>query len=210
MRLYVDIPNKGRRYNMGQRLNIEIQKNGEVLANAYYHWSAYTGNALELTQQILNEINKGRKYEDEVINAVKLLEVTGAGLTDKEKEFARNNIKNYNSYQFAPCRGRNEGLISISKSGIKETRYWEEGRVEIDISKNIINFKVIWEYSKNEFEINHENKKYEQLPIYDIQFMQISFEAFTEFKDTIMDLLNNKIYYIRCKNDNDTVYVFVA
>jgi hypothetical protein len=27
---------------MGQRLNIEIVKNGDVLANSYYHWSGFS------------------------------------------------------------------------------------------------------------------------------------------------------------------------
>lgn len=42
---------------MGQRLNIEIMKNDKVLANAYYHWSAYTESALELCACIIGEIN---------------------------------------------------------------------------------------------------------------------------------------------------------
>ena len=31
---------------MGQRLNIEIVNGETSLANAYYHWSAYTKSAL--------------------------------------------------------------------------------------------------------------------------------------------------------------------
>lgn len=34
---------------MGQRLNIEIISGDKVLANAYYHWSAYSRIAIELT-----------------------------------------------------------------------------------------------------------------------------------------------------------------
>lgn len=32
---------------MGQRLNIEIHNNGELLTNCYYHWSGYTKCALD-------------------------------------------------------------------------------------------------------------------------------------------------------------------
>lgn len=32
---------------MGQRLNIEVIKNGKVVGNCYYHWSAYTLSSLE-------------------------------------------------------------------------------------------------------------------------------------------------------------------
>lgn len=37
---------------MGQRLNIEIVDGNTTLANAYYHWSAFTFPALELTAEI--------------------------------------------------------------------------------------------------------------------------------------------------------------
>ena len=40
---------------MGQRLNIEIMSGEKVLANAYYHWSAYTASAAELTKIILGD-----------------------------------------------------------------------------------------------------------------------------------------------------------
>lgn len=36
---------------MGQRLNIEIWKDGKVLANAYYHWSAYSVCAVDLARK---------------------------------------------------------------------------------------------------------------------------------------------------------------
>ena len=36
---------------MGQRLNLEIRKKGKPLANAYYHWSAYTGSSYALVEQ---------------------------------------------------------------------------------------------------------------------------------------------------------------
>lgn len=43
-----------RGYTMGQRLNIEILKNGEVLANSYYHWSGFSNSAINLTIYIIN------------------------------------------------------------------------------------------------------------------------------------------------------------
>lgn len=42
---------------MGQRLNIEIFNNGQVVVNAYYHWSAYTRSALELTAKVISAYN---------------------------------------------------------------------------------------------------------------------------------------------------------
>lgn len=43
---------------MGQRLNIEMKTKGKVVANCYYHWSAYTMTALQLTKEII-----GGKHE---------------------------------------------------------------------------------------------------------------------------------------------------
>ena len=39
---------------MGQRLNIEIMKNGETIANCYYHWSAYTTSALATAIMVIS------------------------------------------------------------------------------------------------------------------------------------------------------------
>ena len=136
---------------MGQRLNIEIIENGKVLANAYYHWSGYTSSSLELTQEILEAIEK-INYEDRVINAIKLLEETGAGLTDDEIAYGKKYIKDFDKYSFIDCMGRNKGLIAISDKGIKETEFWEEARVEIDLTNKIVNFEAIWEVTKKEFE----------------------------------------------------------
>ena len=49
---------------MGQRLNVEIWNNGEVLANAYYHWSAYTESAAHIVDKALNYIKNNPVQDD--------------------------------------------------------------------------------------------------------------------------------------------------
>ena len=116
---------------MGQRLNIEINKNGELLANAYYHWSGYTRTALALTSMILVKSEEIKNTND-VLYAIELLETTGARLTNDEIKYAKSiGIDK----KFEPAVSRNEGLIAISEKGMNETRFWEEARVEIDIEK---------------------------------------------------------------------------
>ena len=78
---------------MGQRLNIEIRKEDKVLANAYYHWFGYTSSSLQLTSEILKNIDNVN-FDNDVAKAVKLLEVTGAGLTKSEFGFLSDDIKN--------------------------------------------------------------------------------------------------------------------
>ena len=58
---------------MGQRLNIEICNNTRTLANAYYHWGAYTSSALEYTAKIIDAYyNLSDKITDDLELAVKL------------------------------------------------------------------------------------------------------------------------------------------
>ena len=73
---------------MGQRLNIEIKrrKDNKVLANSYYHWSAYTSSSLHLAEEIIEniyDIIRKEKVSDE-IKAIQLLQTTGAGLMENE------------------------------------------------------------------------------------------------------------------------------
>ena len=71
---------------MVQRLNIEIWNNTRNLANAYYHWGAYTDSALEYTAEIIDAYhNLSGQITDELQLAVKLLEATGSGITVEEK-----------------------------------------------------------------------------------------------------------------------------
>lgn len=199
---------------MGERLNIEIKNNGKVLANSYYHWSGYTSSTLELTQIILDEIhsyiNIQKIFENNlVLYAIRLLEVTGAGLTDVEKEFA---FKNIGKHKFAKCASRNDGLISISPKGIEETEYWEEHRVEINLDSKTINFKKLaWKILRDEYMEDYEEDedKFNDLPILDVNFENISFNNFKNFKDMILSLIDKEIYNVRIKSNEDEVYVFV-
>lgn len=49
---------------MGQRLNIEIKSKGKVVANCYYHWSAYTMSALQLTKEIISNFDSIQDNDD--------------------------------------------------------------------------------------------------------------------------------------------------
>ena len=127
---------------MGQRLEILIMKDGKELANAYYHWSAYTGSSFELARDIVLAIkNRKVRQKDELKKAIRLLEVTGAGVTQSEKEYLKVGSR-FKNFRFKPCSGRNDGLIAVSADGMKETRDWQEGQVFIDIGKQKVSFDV--------------------------------------------------------------------
>lgn len=137
---------------MGQRLNIEICDNAKTLANAYYHWSAYTSSALEMMTAIIETYYElSDKINDKVELAVELLQATDAGINREEKERIKNN-PDFAHINFQPCIDRNEGLLAVTEEGIEETRCYEEGRVTINIENETFCFEVFFEYTKQEYE----------------------------------------------------------
>lgn len=109
------------------------------MANCYYHWSAYTGSALELTRQIIDSY-----YDSEAIvglkMAIDLLEATGGDVNETERAEIQKQPEKFISFEFKDCTNRNNGLISVIESGKEETRKWEEGRVTIDLRSETFKF----------------------------------------------------------------------
>ena len=138
---------------MGQRLNIEICNSTRTLANAYYHWGAYTDSALEYTAEIIDAYhNLSGQITDELQLVVKLLEATGAGITDEEKERMTHDPDfDFSGINFSSAIDRNEGLIAVTEKGMEETRSWEEGRVTINIEEANFCFDVVSYYDKDEY-----------------------------------------------------------
>ena len=165
---------------MGQRLNIEIVENGVCLANAYYHWSAYTSSAFELAKQIIQAIPKV-KEKPPVMRAIRLLEVTGAKLMGEEIEFAKDRLL---GDDFVKATDRNDGLITISENGIYETRQWQEGSVYIYLDENRMKFDVLhrtdfFEYRRDEEKYNGRKVELNDIPQYNIDFSDIKFDQLT-------------------------------
>ena len=192
---------------MGQRLNIEIKENEKTLANAYYHWSAYTDSSLGLTEHILKNIDFF-KHENNIINAIRLLETTGAGLTFKEKALFKKDFADFENIEFEECTGRNDGLIAISESGIRDTRSWEEGRVEIDLTNKTVNFNVVWKETLEEIKEDYPEVSIDDINVLDINFENITFDNFSKFKTELINLIENEIYRVKTK-DSEIIYNFV-
>jgi len=197
---------------MGQRLNIEIISNGKCLANAYYHWSAYSDSAIDLAIKIVRKYEYIKEYKrvntenEKLLFAIRLLEVTGAGLFPSEIERAKDIIKTNDNYniKFKPCINRNEGIIEFTEKGIEENRSWEEGRISIDIDNKTINYKVydiIDEKSKEEIE-KTENIKLVPMEI-DFNFDKISFEKIFELWAIISKAKYKENYYL--KNNGEII-----
>lgn len=163
---------------MGQRLNIEIKKQEKLLANAYYHWSAYSEASLLLTKEIIDKFEEV-KEENDVTQAIMLLQITGAGLTSSSMEYLEEIISNFEEQKekYQSAIDRNEGLIEITEEGMGETRAWEEGRITIHIDTKTFDFEVFHypdlELFEEYYEIKIEDLPTLEFPIKNIKFKQI-------------------------------------
>lgn len=137
---------------MGQRLNLEISRGKKVIANSYYHWSAYTESAYDLTNQCIDYLeNNMHKFKDDKLLAIKALEATGAGLPEyageTDSDYTRIvNMSKYRNVEFQKCSSRNEGIIGCFKKSIETTQQWAEGSVFIDLDDLSICFDVLCYY----------------------------------------------------------------
>lgn len=177
---------------MGQRLNIEIKKDDKVLANAYYHWSGYTSSALDLTDEILKNIDNVN-FNNDIVRAVKLLELTGAGLESSEIDNLNKDMKNIN---FKKAIDRNEGLIAISEKGIKKTQFWEEARVEIHLDTQNIILDIYWDIDEDDYNEDDFTNIYDAT----INYKEVSFEKFNSLKNEILENIKNKNYHFIFNN----------
>lgn len=149
---------------MGQRLNFEVCYDGEVLASAYYHWSAYTSSSLGILENVI-EAYKNRTEINPLRVAVEILQATGAGVDDEEKSRIRmDKSGKFDGIKFRDAVDRNEGLLAVTPEGIESTRRWEEGRVTVDISTEEFLFDVVWVESNEEYEECREPGDAEKLP----------------------------------------------
>ncbi len=150
---------------MGQRLNISLESDGEVVANCYYHWSAYTGSAAYLVQgicEVWDELKECSLSDAEF--ACRLLHDTGAGFNQEEIDRIRfQKDSRVNTFPLWPSTDRNSGLLSVTQEGIENTERWEEGRVTIDLNSGAICFDVAFTMTAEEYKNEYGDDDLERL-----------------------------------------------
>lgn len=178
---------------MGQRLNLEIRKKGKILANSYYHWSAYTPDSFRLINIAYDYITMNHhKENDDVMLAVHALESTGAGMEDCELTEVYKQRK-YAGVEFKKATDRNEGLLAISEKGIESTIQWSEETAVIDITdpEDIkFNFWVVWADDEDYY---IENDKNESDIIVDYAFDPEEDITYTQLCEYVKDLTDGKV-----------------
>jgi len=124
---------------MGQRLVINIEKDNKRIANIYYHWSAYTLEALDTLQTLLHDFYDNDNYKninDDILRLIRILEDNGGGVSLDDYEYVKNL---YPNEEFKQDGNRNYGLIRISNKSNEE-----EGFVEIDVTNHMIYNDVVY------------------------------------------------------------------
>ena len=183
---------------MGQRLVLSIYKDDVKLANAYYHWSGYTGSTVYLidqiltkpdTQALMNKIKASVDKKQNVLGAIRLLELTEARLT-AEDEAAMNQFAPNEFFEIA--NDRNDGLIQFTEGQMEAADDWAEATASIDVTKEIVTFDaffvddrsvVINEYEYEEEELD-ELQKHKEIPY------EMSFKEFEDVRDIVFGVLD--------------------
>lgn len=186
---------------MGQRLNIEIRrkKDNKILANSYYHWSAYTYSSLKLADEIIEniyDIIRNDKVSDE-IKAIQLLQTTGAGLLEQEYETLKEEDKKYCSL----ATNRNLGLISFTEKGMEETRTWEESRLTITIDFDDKEYDFVGDKNRVDFEVYFPTSREEIEEYYgeELKSGKINLDEVVEFNFDLQDMELNDIRLFMAK-----------
>lgn len=134
---------------MGQRLVVTIERNEQSLAKLYFHWSAYTGDALYVTRDIVHCIynHQDETDEDMLLRLIRFCEERGGcidgGIDGEEAKYI---MQLYPNETFKETGSRSDGLIALSKDGMTDMQYHSEGDVYIDIDKDLIDFCVYCGY----------------------------------------------------------------
>lgn len=155
---------------MGQRLDIELfaGNKSQMMANCYYHWSAYTLSALLTVKAVIENYYKIKdEYKDDpFMLAVKCFEIPDYSFKMNEETGELERVQVYaglckSSHKLMKFlypdteihegADRNVGLISIHPSDVKETRDWEEGRARVYLDAEEFSLDIWFDMSEEEF-----------------------------------------------------------
>lgn len=195
---------------MGQRLVVTIEKGDRNLCKIYYHWSAYTYNALLETKKIINCIynHKDETESELLLRLIRFCEENGGGIRGVKDEFAYIQSLYPNEIFVTENYSRSEGLIALSEKGMRDLQSWSEGDVYINLDTDEVDFCVYSGYE--DFEEYIQNRK-----SWDDEFDETELDDIPEFDfclgyfdvddiDAIinsLDGLGNDEFVIVCDNE---------
>ena len=162
---------------MGQRLVVTIERNDNTLAKLYFHWSAYTGDALYVTRDIVHCIynHKDETDREMLLRLIHFCEKRGGGIDGGEGSNAWKYITTTYPGEKFKSEGisRSDGLIAIDEDSMEEMQSYSEGDVYINLNEDMINFGVYAGYeSLDEYlEIMAEDEDFDGVTLEDIPYI---------------------------------------
>lgn len=185
---------------MGQRLVVEIRDDNErgisvTIAAIYYHWSAYSVEALRETARLIDVIqDEDNPIKDMRLRLIHYIESVGGGIDGGENSEEWEYIKKlYPDETFKSKNiSRNEGLIAVSERGIRDIKSWSEGNVVIDIPCGLVSDYVYFTDDLDTINKYREDDGEEPISIDDIPEMIYNLEEIPfEDVEIVADELDN-------------------
>ena len=162
---------------MGQRLIVTIERKEQSLAKLYFHWSAYTGDALYVTRDIVHCIynHKDETDREMLLRLIRFCEERGGGIDGGEGSHAWKYITTtYPGEKFkSDGISRSDGLIAIDEDSMEEMQRMSEGDVYINLDEDMINFGVYagYEHLKEYLEVIGDDEDFEGVTLDDIPYI---------------------------------------
>lgn len=156
---------------MGQRLIIKNNFNGTTRSAIYYHWSAYTFEAIEEIKSLVSKVFWSMKVQPSELpnlSTEQHLDIACLKAVSGIPERSQPSIDYVNSLLPEPYDNsnvhRNKGLIAFDEAGQKSLIDWGEGMVtinwvidingEVDLDKTTFNFDVFFNVNEKELHDN--------------------------------------------------------
>lgn len=169
---------------MGQRLVVTIERNSNPIAKLYFHWSAYTGDALYVTRDIAHCIYNHKEETDRemLLRLIRFCEDRGGGIDGGEGSNAWKYITTTYPGEKFKSEGisRSDGLIAIDEDSMEEMQSYSEGDVYIDLDEDRVNFGVYagYEHLKEYLEVIEDDEDFEGVTLDDIPYIDYELGCF--------------------------------
>ena len=190
---------------MGQRLVLDVVKDGKRVCNIYYHWSAYTLSALAEALNLLTRLDsqcEDEKKKDLPVRVVHVIEkntgtfpwipgVRRGGMSETEAFKER-----YPGEDFLPADDtldRSFGLVCISEDGMKENDRYAEGSIVVDFDKKTVSSYVFFMADEDDVE---DILVDENIPDTDFCFADIPFDRLEQMLCDLHDMIVEKDHVV--------------
>ena len=200
---------------MGQRLVIQIEDEHGPLANAYYHWNAYTSCAANQTDEVLGYLEDAPKNMTPKQKAAFALYMTGARFNPvEEAALKEEGLEQDFKFVFDGfAADRNNGLLCVTEDGMEQNTAWEEGRTTIYLDTHEVYFDVICEMTAKDYTAEYgaddDFVPVEDLPVLETsKDLEFTVDEWNKFVPRVTELVKNQ-HYIAASPDRKSVYVFI-